>query len=96
MDCMLPDTIDISTVLEAVPVYCEWLATSQPLTINASQVGKVDAAGIQALLALVITANKNNTPIQLIDCPTALREAIAILGFQANFESIQIVDEAEL
>ncbi|MFD2017178.1 hypothetical protein ACFSJQ_19630 [Vibrio olivae] len=53
MDCLLNETLDISTVLDSTEHYKQWLADSnQALNLDASDVSRVDAAGIQALASL--------------------------------------------
>lgn len=80
MECLLPETLDISTVLDSASRYKEWLAEDNQLHIDASQVSRVDAAGLQALASLFLSAKKHQIEIQLIQPTQILVDAIGILS----------------
>lgn len=86
MDCLLPESLDISTVLDSASQYQTWLATNKPLNIDASQVGRVDAAGLQALTSLFLSAKSNEVDIQLMQPTQALLEGINTLGLNLQFD----------
>ncbi len=89
MDCVLNESLDISTVLESVEVYKSWLEKSESsVVLDASKVQRVDAAGIQALASLMVTAQHNKLSIQLTNPPKVLSEGITILGLQKIFDVI--------
>ncbi len=94
MDCVLNESLDISTVLDTAEIYKSWLEKSEStLMIDASHVQRVDAAGIQALASLMITAQQNQRPIQFNNPTTILSEGIAILGLQTLFDANNNVNE---
>ncbi|SDG82618.1 anti-anti-sigma factor [Vibrio xiamenensis] len=89
MDCVLNESLDISTVLESVEVYKSWLEKSESsVVLDASKVQRVDAAGIQALASLMVTAQHNKLSIHLTNPPKVLSEGITILGLQKIFDVI--------
>ncbi|KGY14376.1 anti-anti-sigma regulatory factor [Vibrio tubiashii] len=86
MDCSLPESLDISTVLDSASQYGEWLSTSEPLHVDASHVGRVDAAGLQALTSLFLSAKSNQVDIQLMQPTEILLEGINTLGLNLQFD----------
>ncbi|MCG9596379.1 STAS domain-containing protein [Vibrio sp. Isolate25] len=86
MECLLPESLDISTVLDATTQYQEWLATHEAIHLGADKVARVDAAGIQLLSSLFISAKKNQRTIQLLKPSDVLLEGIETLGLQEVFE----------
>ncbi len=83
MSYLLNENLDISTVLEATNQYKNWVSeASQALLVDGSQVGKTDAAGIQALASLFNSAQNSNVNIELVNATPTLEEAIRVLGLQ--------------
>lgn len=81
MSYLLNENLDISTVLEATNQYKNWVSeASQALLVDGSQVGKADAAGIQALASLFNSAQNSNVNIELVNATPTLEEAIRVLG----------------
>ncbi len=85
MAMRLGECLDIHSVNEAKENYLRWLDESPPLLIDASYVNKVDAAGLQALASLFISASQSGTSIQLENPPSELLTAIRVLGFESVF-----------
>lgn len=86
MDCLLPESLDISTVLDSATQYKTWLAQTDKLSIDASQVVRADAAGLQALAALFLSAKSNQIEIQLVQPTPLLIEGISTLGLNDQFD----------
>ncbi|WP_295899093.1 STAS domain-containing protein [uncultured Vibrio sp.] len=80
MDCLLGESLEISTVMDAKVQYSEWLKQSSSLRIDASQVSRVDAAGLQLLASLFISAKQLNLEVELSDPSSVLSEALNTLG----------------
>jgi len=93
MECLLPESLDISTVLDSTTQYQAWLAQADQLHIDASEVVRVDAAGIQALTALFLSAKSNQIEIQLINPTNSLLEGISTLGLQEQFDKSDSIGE---
>ncbi|WCE31367.1 STAS domain-containing protein [Vibrio sp. SCSIO 43137] len=87
MDCLLPEILDISTVNDAKPQYIAWLESSSPLQVDATNVSRIDAAGLQLLASLFTSARHQKIDIQLINATEKLQEAVSILGLQTLFDS---------
>ncbi|CAM3166554.1 MULTISPECIES: STAS domain-containing protein [Vibrio] len=86
MECLLPESLDISTVLDTTTQYQEWLANQDTIHLDATAVVRVDAAGIQLLSSLFISAKKNQREIQLLKPSEVLLEGIETLGLQDVFD----------
>ena len=86
MECLLPESVDISTVLDSATQYKTWLGQDNQLSIDASHVSRVDAAGIQALASLFLSAKSNQIDIQLVQPTPSLIEAISTLGLDDHFD----------
>ncbi|USD43369.1 STAS domain-containing protein [Vibrio sp. SCSIO 43135] len=86
MDCLLGESLEISTVMDAKVQYEEWLKQPSPLNIDASQVGRVDAAGLQLLASLFVSARNTNLDITLNSASDVLQEGIGLLALQHVFE----------
>tara|TARA_Y100001956_G_scaffold82779_1_gene105551 strand:- start:3318 stop:3608 length:291 start_codon:yes stop_codon:yes gene_type:complete len=82
MQCSLSDSLDISTVLDSAADYQEWLGLNSQLLIDASKVVRVDAAGVQALTSLFLSAKNHSIDIQLTQPTEVLVEAIRTLGLK--------------
>ncbi|MDN3612175.1 STAS domain-containing protein [Vibrio ostreicida] len=93
MECLLPEALDISTVLDTVTQYKAWLDNTDPIRLNAECVTRVDAAGIQLLSSFFISAKKNQQDIQLCKPSVPLQDAIETLGLQKVFELATKVGE---
>ncbi|WGV98614.1 STAS domain-containing protein [Vibrio sp. YMD68] len=85
MDCLLGESLEISTVMDAKIQYAEWLKQSSLLRINASQVSKVDTAGVQLLASLFVSAKRLNVTIELSESSAVLTEAFVTLGLTSVF-----------
>lgn len=86
MDCALPESLEISTVLDSTSSYREWLSENTEIVIDASQVSRVDAAGVQALCSLFISANNHQIDIQLKHPSQILLEALGTLGLSEQIK----------
>lgn len=86
MECLLPESLDISTVLDSTTQYKSWLSHAEQLDVDASNVGRVDAAGIQALTSLFLSAKSNQIEIRLLKPSPLLTEGIATLGLNEPFD----------
>lgn len=80
MEYLLPESLDISTVLDSTNLYQRWLTNDGSLAIDASNVKRVDAAGLQALTALFLSAKSNQVTIHLLHPTELLVESIKTLG----------------
>ncbi|NVD08632.1 STAS domain-containing protein [Vibrio sp. JPW-9-11-11] len=86
MERLLPENLDISTVLDSTNLYKNWLSEDSVLLLDASNVKRVDAAGIQALTSLFLTAKLNQTDIQLLRPTELLLDSFKILGLTEQLE----------
>ncbi|ASU23595.1 STAS domain-containing protein [Vibrio qinghaiensis] len=85
MNFLLVESLEISTVLDSKANYLQWLSLAPPLTIDASQVNSVDAAGMQLLASLFMTAKRAGIEITLVHATNTLNEGIALLGLESLF-----------
>lgn len=96
MECLLPESLDISTVLDSATQYKTWLGQdSNQIHIDASQVNRIDAAGLQALVAFFLTAKSNQIDIQLVKPTPLLIEGINTLGLDDQFDINSEVGEPQ-
>lgn len=86
MDCLLPESLDISTVLDTTVEYRSWLVQQTSLHIDGSHVHRVDAAGLQALAALFLSAKNNQINIQLMNPTQPVIDGATILGLAETFD----------
>jgi anti-anti-sigma regulatory factor len=86
MECLLPESLDISTVLDSATQYKTWLTQDNQLNVDASHVSRVDSAGIQALASLFLSAKSNQIDIQLVQPTPSLIEGISTLGLDDQFD----------
>ena len=86
MECSLPESLDISTVLDSATRYKQWLAQEDRIQIDATSVSRVDAAGLQVLASLFLSAKKHQINIQLVQPTQVLLEAITTLGLREQIE----------
>ncbi|WP_248009248.1 STAS domain-containing protein [Vibrio amylolyticus] len=91
MDCLLGESLEISTVMDAKVQYEEWLKQSS-LRIDASQVSRVDTAGIQLLVSLMISARQMNVVVELSEMSPVLTEALQTLGLTKVFDNEGMVE----
>ncbi|ASG02268.1 STAS domain-containing protein [Vibrio anguillarum] len=85
MDFLLAESLEISTVLDSKANYLQWLSLTPPLTIDASRVNSVDAAGLQLLASLFMTAERAGIEITLVNATNTLNEGIALLALESLF-----------
>nr|WP_100751716.1 STAS domain-containing protein [Vibrio salilacus] len=86
MEYLLPENLDISTVLDSTNLYQHWLTSDGSLAIDASNVKRVDAAGLQALTALFASAKSNQVTIRLLHPTELLVESITTLGLNNQLD----------
>ncbi|MGF1697292.1 STAS domain-containing protein [Vibrio kyushuensis] len=80
MDCLLGESLEISTVMDSKIQYTEWLKQSSSLRIDASQVSKVDTAGLQLLASFFMSAKQLSVTVELSNATSVLTEALETLG----------------
>lgn len=93
MDCLLPESLDITTVIDSASQYSEWLEQNDSLQIDASNVRRTDAAGVQLLTSLFFSATKNQIAIELVQAPPLLLDSITTLGLIEQFGAINSLEE---
>ncbi|USD67488.1 STAS domain-containing protein [Vibrio sp. SCSIO 43136] len=86
MQCLLDESLEISNVINAKNEYQRWLDSQEMLIIDASPVTRIDAAGLQALAALFVSAKQTNVEIQMINVPEQVSAGIALLDLTSLFE----------
>ena len=87
MECWLDESLEISTVLSAKDKYLEWLKQDSPISIDASQVVRVDTAGLQTLASLFVSAKHAGLDINLVNSSSVLTDAITLLNLENQFYS---------
>ena len=87
MECVLEESLEISTVLNSKDKYLEWLKQDSPISIDASQVVRVDAAGLQTLASLFNSAKRADLEISIENPSSVLTDAIALLNLEKQFSS---------
>ncbi|MGF1752661.1 STAS domain-containing protein [Vibrio makurazakiensis] len=87
MECLLEESIEISTVLNSKDKYLEWLKQDTPISIDASHVVRVDTAGLQALASLFRSANRAGLVISMKNPSSVLTDAIELLNLEQQFYS---------
>ncbi len=87
MQCQLDESLEISNVLNSKIEYQQWLDNHELLIIDASSVSRIDAAGLQMLASLFLTAKQTHTEIRLINVPDKLADGIELLALTSLFES---------
>ncbi|SON52243.1 lipid asymmetry maintenance protein MlaB [Vibrio tapetis] len=87
MQCQLDESLEISNVLNSKIEYQQWLDNHELLIIDASSVSRIDAAGLQALASLFLTAKQTHTEIRLINVADKLSDGIELLALTNIFES---------
>ncbi|WP_341663577.1 STAS domain-containing protein [Vibrio sp.] len=93
MNCLLPESLDISTVLDLTAQYKELFTNQGSIEVNAENVARVDAAGIQLLSCLFISAKKNRREIYLLKPTQLLTDGIQTLGLCDVFDGTTKVGE---
>ena len=84
MECWLAECLDITSAIECRAQYLQWLESDQPLQHNGSAVRKVDASGIQALAAFMLSVKKTGSMMECKDFSEVLSEGIELLGYELN------------
>lgn len=81
-DCLLPDVLDISSALNVAAESKQWLQDHRSLVILASNVERVDAAGLQVLVSLFLSAERDSVEIRLDKPSATLKQGANALGLQ--------------
>ncbi|EGQ7696659.1 STAS domain-containing protein [Vibrio vulnificus] len=84
MECWLAECLDISSVQECRAQYLQWLESDQPLQLIGSEVRKVDASGIQALVSFIRSVKQTGSTLELTAFSEVLAEGIELLGYELN------------
>ena len=85
MECLLEDSLEISAALNRKQQYLDWLKLENPIIVDASQVFRVDTAGLQLLVSLFQTAKRDGIEIRLHHPSQILRDAIMQLDLDTQF-----------
>lgn len=80
---LLPVCIDIASASAVRELLVQRLERRQPTTLDASQVRRADAAGLQVLGAFLVDARAAGVLVDLVEPSTALHEAARLLGLRA-------------
>jgi ABC-type transporter Mla MlaB component len=88
MECLLPESLDITTVIDSAMQYNKWLEHNENLQINASNVVRTDAAGLQLLTSLFISAKNNQITITLAQPTQSLITSLTTLGLMHQFSDV--------
>ena len=83
----LPDTLNIATVTELYPRLNAALEVGEAITLRAEVVGRVDAAGVQLLLAFVREAQARQVEVTITPEGSPVHEAIRDLGLGESMAS---------
>jgi anti-anti-sigma regulatory factor len=89
----LKPRLEISTALDCQAHYKSWLHHGEDLIVDGSSVERVDAAGIQLLAAMFVTAKESKNAIQLVNASDELVQGITVLGLKAIFNELEVVGE---
>ncbi|PAR48590.1 sulfate transporter [Vibrio metoecus] len=77
---ILNEALDIAHVQECKLQFLPWISQHEPIVVDGSAVVRVDAAGIQLLASLWMTAQHNQLEIYFDQLSDVLAEGIALLG----------------
>lgn len=77
---ILNEVLDIAHVQECKQQLLPWMSQEAPIVIDGSAVARVDAAGVQLLASLFITAQYNGQQIHFEQLSDVLAEGLALLG----------------
>ncbi|TQP60097.1 STAS domain-containing protein [Vibrio cholerae] len=77
---ILNEVLDIAHVQECKQQFLSWMSQEAPIVIDGSAVTRVDAAGLQLLASLFITAQNNGQQIHFEQLSDVLAEGLALLG----------------
>ncbi|WP_187376380.1 STAS domain-containing protein [Vibrio mimicus] len=77
---ILNEALDIAHVQECKDLLLPWIAKGEPILIDGSAVVRVDAAGVQLLASLFMTAQHNGLEIHFEKLSDVLEEGLALLG----------------
>ncbi|WP_407351635.1 lipid asymmetry maintenance protein MlaB [Luteimonas sp. R10] len=81
----LGEDLGIESCAELKARLAPCLAQEQPLLLDGSRVARVHTAGVQVLCALARSRADAGLSTELDGCSEALRDAIRILGLDAQF-----------
>ncbi|EEY99774.1 anti-anti-sigma regulatory factor [Vibrio sp. RC586] len=76
----LNEALDIAHVHECKQQFLLWIAKEEPLVIDGSAVVRIDAAGLQLLTSLMMTAQHSGLEIHFDQLSDVLEEGFAQLG----------------
>ncbi|MBN7278621.1 STAS domain-containing protein [Vibrio cholerae] len=77
---ILNEVLDIAHVQECKQQFLSWISQEESIVIDCSAVSRVDAAGLQLLASLFITAQHNGQQIHFEQLSDVLAEGLALLG----------------
>ncbi len=77
---ILNEVLDIAHVQECKQQLLPWMSQEAPIVIDGSAGARVDAAGVQLLASLFITAQHNGQQIHFEQLSDVLAEGLALLG----------------
>lgn len=77
---ILNEVLDIAHVQECKQQFLSWISQEESIVIDCSAVSRVDAAGLQLLASLFITAQHNGQQIHFEQLSGVLAEGLALLG----------------
>ncbi|EJL6951257.1 anti-sigma factor antagonist [Vibrio cholerae] len=77
---ILNEVLDIEHVQECKQQFLPWMIQDEPIVIDGSAVARVDAAGLQILASLFVTAQHNGQQIHFEQLSDVLAEGLALLG----------------
>lgn len=77
---ILNEELDIAHVQECKQQFLPWILRNEPIVIDGRAVTRVDAAGIQLLFSLFVTAQHNGKEIRFEHISNVLAECLALLG----------------
>ncbi|HDI3139213.1 STAS domain-containing protein [Vibrio cholerae] len=77
---ILNEILDIAHVQKCKQQFLPWMTQDESIAIDGSAVARVDAAGIQLLASLFITAQHNGQQIHFEQLSDVLAEGLALLG----------------
>ena len=89
MEHRLSTNIDITSATELRQQFLTLMKEQRSITFDAAQVSKMDAAGLQLLASLVMSAKHNEVEIRWKDLSPALIKNVEILGYDLFAEHSQ-------
>ncbi len=76
----LGEVIDISRAADLKAMLKAVLELKEPVVLDGSRISRIDACGIQLLLAFVIKAETQSIAVQWQGCSEALKRSVALAG----------------